>query len=147
MSAISQYASAPTPITGQFGYTFVDTTILNATLPVAAATYTDCVSETVQAGKYLIEFSLTLSALATTELTDMVSYISPSAGGTAHIAFQSEGLTPTITLAADHLLYYRISKYVHVTAETTYYGGMLGTVGVLPVGVSSVLMNITKLSP
>ena len=147
MSAISQYSSAPAPITGQFGYTYKDTAVLNATLPIATAEYTDVSTLTVQEGNYLIEFSISLTALATTTLADLAVYISTAPDGLAIIAIASE-VSFGIVIASDRELFYRISKYVNIEAPNTeIYCGVLASVGVIGVSVDNVLLNMSRLSP
>jgi len=144
MSAISQYTSPIAPSTilsGGVGQEFSSSTALSATLPVGAAPL-DCVAVTVQAGVYSVESQISLTVANTGTVSNLAIYLSSAAAAASILAQQTEIIA--LTAAASTPFIARITSTVSISAATTLYVGLSGTIGVVAGTINSVSLSCTK---
>ena len=146
MSAISQYTfpSAGIPstiISGGVGQEFSSSTALSATLPVSSSPL-DCVSVLLQAGVYSVESQIGLTVANTGTVTNLAIYLSSAAAAASILGQQTEIISLTSTGATPYIA--RITSTVSISAETTLYVGLSGTIGVAAGTIDSVSLSCTK---
>jgi len=146
MSAISQYTfpSAGIPstiISGGVGQEFSSSIALSAILPVGSAPL-DCVSVILQAGVYSVESQIGLTVANTGTVKNLNIYLSSAAAAASILGQQTEIIA--LTSAGDTPYIARITSTVSISAATTLYVGLSGTIGVVQGTIDSVSLSCTK---
>ncbi len=146
MSAISQYTfpSAGIPstiISGGVGQEFSSSVALSAALPVGAAPL-DCVSVTLQAGVYSVESQIALTVANTGTVSNLAIYLSSAAAAASILGQETKIIALTAGAATPFIA--RITSTVSISAATTLYVGLSGTIGVVAGTIDSVSLSCSK---